>query len=72
MSERAILLVRIDNDTLEGAPSRGRIHRKEKPMQTATQQLELTVSHRGRRRAPLALDIVLCCSYSCSSVILYK
>ena len=30
----------------------------------------LRVSRRGRRRAPLAFDINLSCSYSCSSIIL--
>lgn len=39
-------------------------------MQTPAVQLDLEVSRRGRRRAPLALDISFCCSYSCSSVIL--
>jgi hypothetical protein len=32
------------------------------------QRLDLRVSRRGRRRAPLAFDITLCCSYSCSSI----
>lgn len=31
--------------------------------------LDLRVSRRGRRRAPLALTISFCCCYSCSSII---
>lgn len=38
-------------------------------MHTPTDGLDLRISRRGRRRAPLALDINFCCSYSCSSVI---
>jgi hypothetical protein len=32
--------------------------------------LRLRVTRRGRRRAPLASDVNLSCSYSCSSIIL--
>jgi len=39
-------------------------------MHKPTDELDLRVSRRGRRRAPLAFDINLCCSYSCSSVVL--
>ena len=35
-------------------------------------ELDLHVSRRGRRRAPLALDISFCCSYCCSSIIILK
>jgi hypothetical protein len=31
--------------------------------------LDLRVSRRGRRRAPLATTITFSCSYSCSSII---
>jgi hypothetical protein len=64
MAERAILIVSTDNATVE-ASSIERRH-----MQAPTVELDLRVSRRGRRRAPLAFDINLCCSYSCSSVVL--
>jgi hypothetical protein len=35
-----------------------------------TDSIDLRVSRRGRRRAPLAVDVNMSCSYSCSSIIL--
>jgi hypothetical protein len=34
--------------------------------------LELHVSRRGRRRAPLAWDVTLCCSLTCTSCVVLK
>jgi hypothetical protein len=39
-------------------------------MHTHTDELDLRITRRGRRRAPLAFDINLSCSYSCSSFVL--
>lgn len=60
MSERAILIVRVDNGTL------GESSREEERMFTdVADELGLEIERRGHTRNPLALSITLCCCFSC-------
>jgi hypothetical protein len=62
-SEFAILIVSLGNGTVGFSPST----RKENPMlhQTLEELLDLQVTQTGRRRAPLAMTLTLCCCFSC-------